>query len=152
MVIETWFRLHVGQLNILRSGRSFYRRQCYCFIVVVVVGAAAAAAVDIMYGCAAEHHRRSTDCNNDIVTGHHAPPRFSFHRLLRLLVWDNISIHLWDFQVNVKLYFLLALSKNLNLNLRTSIIKLVYYKTIDGKEAQSFYKSPVITKMKIKFF
>jgi len=29
-----------------------------------------------------------------------------------------------------------------------------YYKTItiDGKEAQSLYKSPVITKMKIKFF
>jgi len=26
-----------------------------------------------------------------------------------------------------------------------------YYKTIDGKEAKSLYKSPVITKMKIKF-
>jgi len=31
-----------------------------------------------------------------------------------------------------------------------SIIKQIYYKTIDGKEAQSL--SPVITKMKIKFF
>ena len=40
------------------------------------------------------------------------------------------------------------------LNLNSSIIKK-YYKTIDGKEAESFifyYKFPVITKMKIKFF
>ena len=43
---------------------------------------------------------------------------------------------------------------NLNLNLKSSIIKK-YYKTIDGKEAESFifyYEFPVITKMKIKFF
>jgi len=37
------------------------------------------------------------------------------------------------------------------LNLKSSIIKK-YYKTIYGKEAQSLYKSPVITKMKRKFF
>ena len=37
------------------------------------------------------------------------------------------------------------------LNLNSSIIKK-YYKAIDGKEAQSLYKSPVIAKMKIKFF
>jgi len=42
-------------------------------------------------------------------------------------------------------------NNNLNLNLKSSIIKN-YYKTIDGKEAQSLYKSPVIAKMKIKFF
>jgi len=30
--------------------------------------------------------------------------------------------------------------------------KNIYYKIIDGKEAQSLYISPVIAKMKIKFF
>jgi len=40
----------------------------------------------------------------------------------------------------------------LNLNLKKSIIKKNYYKTIDRKKAQSLHISPVITKMKIKFF
>ena len=37
----------------------------------------------------AEHHPRSTDCNNTIVTGHHTPPSFLGH-----LSVGNISIHL----------------------------------------------------------
>ena len=40
------------------------------------------------------------------------------------------------------------------LQLKLEIIhnKKKYYKTIDRKEAQSLYKSPVITEMKIKLF
>jgi len=39
-------------------------------------------------------------------------------------------------------------------NLKLEIVhnKKQYYKTTDGKEAQSLYISPVITKMKINFF
>jgi len=35
------------------------------------------------------------------------------------------------------------------LNLKSSVIKKNYYKTIDGKEGQRLYISPIITKMKI---
>ena len=50
------------------------------------------------------------------------------------------------------------LSINMHFDLRyASILEIVhnkkkYYKTIDGKEAQSLYIFPVITKMKMNFF
>ena len=56
---------------------------------------------------AAEHHPRSTECNNTVVAGHHlhsiAPAsNASSYRLLRR---QYLDLYLWVFQDAIKLYF-----------------------------------------------